>query len=71
MSFTRYLTSVKSSITGQSVIGDLTDIRYLVKDILSSDQSVIGDLRDFRYLVKDILSSGQSVIDDLTDFVYH
>ena len=38
------------------MIGDLTDFRYLVKDILSSDQSVIGDLRDFRYLVKDILS---------------
>ena len=36
--------------SGQSVIDDLTDVRYLVKDILSSDQSVIGDLRDFRYL---------------------
>jgi hypothetical protein len=42
-----------------SVIDDLTDFRYLVKDILSSGQSVIGDLTDFRYLVKDMLSSGQ------------
>jgi hypothetical protein len=52
------------------VIDDLTDFRYLLKDILSSGQSVIGDLTDFRYPVKDIVSSGQSVIGDLTDFRY-
>jgi hypothetical protein len=38
------MTRLKSSLfsSGQSVIGDLTDFRYLAKDILSSGQSVIG-----------------------------
>ena len=40
--------------SGQSVIDDLTDFRYIVEDILSSGQSVIDNLTDFRYLVKDI-----------------
>ena len=46
-------TNIVSSNPAQ-VIDDLTDFRYLVKDILSSGQSVIDDLTDFRYLVKDI-----------------